>query len=101
MFFRIAISRTILIAYRDVIAVSAVFALLFVVAQAHAGEIEPRAYVNTPVGINCLLTGYAYSDCGLSTDASSPAKDAQLEITQASWLMHGHWMCGADQGRSM
>jgi hypothetical protein len=83
-FFRIAILRSILIAYRDVIvrsgAVPTVIALLFVVARAHAGEIEPRAYVNTPVGINFLLTGYAYSDGGLSTDASSPIKDAQIEM---------------------
>jgi hypothetical protein len=83
-FFRIAILRPILIAYRDVIALSVavptVIALLFVVARAHAGEIEPRAYVNTPVGINFLLTGYAYSDGGLSTEASSPIKDAQIEM---------------------
>jgi hypothetical protein len=83
-FFRIAISRPVLIAYRDAIALSgavpAVIAIFFMVAQTHAGEIEPRAYVNTPVGINFLLTGYVYSDGGLSTDASSPIKDAQLEM---------------------
>lgn len=70
---------------RDVIdrsaTVWAVIALLIgVVVQAHAGEIEPRAYVNTPVGINFLLTGYAYTDGGLSTTGSSPVKDAQLTI---------------------
>jgi hypothetical protein len=83
-FFRVAIARPILRAYRDVIersgAVPAVIALLFVVSQAHAGEIEPRAYVNTPVGINFLLAGYSYSDGGLSTADSSPIKDAQLKI---------------------
>jgi Putative MetA-pathway of phenol degradation len=62
------------------VAVSTVIALLFSAAHAHAGEIEPRAYVNTPVGINFLLAGYAYSDGGLSTEASSPIKDAQLKI---------------------
>ena len=71
-------------AYRRVIersgAVPAVIALLFVAAQAHAGEIEPRSYVNTPVGINFLLAGYAYSDGGLSTAGSSPIKDAQLTM---------------------
>ncbi|KAB2889723.1 MAG: transporter [Desulfobulbaceae bacterium] len=45
-----------------------------------AGEIEPRAYVNTPVGINFLLAGFSFSDGGLSTEASSPVKDAQLEM---------------------
>jgi len=79
-FFRAAIVR----ACRDVIehlgAVAAVIMLLFVAVQAHAGEIEPRAYVNTPVGINFLLAGYAYSDGGLSTAGASPIKDAQLTI---------------------
>jgi len=81
-FFRVA--RPILRAFRDVIvrsgSVLAVMALLFAATQALAGEIEPRSYVNTPVGINFLLAGYAYSDGGLSTAASSPIKDAQLKM---------------------
>jgi len=48
--------------------------------EAQAGEIEPRAYVNTPVGINFLIAGYAYSDGGLSTVGSSPIKDAELTL---------------------
>ncbi|WP_319587691.1 transporter [uncultured Desulfobulbus sp.] len=59
---------------------SAVMAIMLASAQAAAGEIEPRAYVNTPVGINFLLAGYVYSDGGLSTAASSPVKDAQLTM---------------------
>ena len=70
--------------HRDVIgclgAVPAVLALLFMAVPVHAGEIEPRAYVNTPVGINFLLAGYVYSDGGLSTPGSSPIKDAQLRM---------------------
>jgi hypothetical protein len=60
-------------------AVAAAIVLLFVAAQTHAGEIEPRAYVNTPVGMNFLLGGWANSDGGLSTSGSSPIKDAQLK----------------------
>jgi hypothetical protein len=60
--------------------VPAVIALLLVAAPTHAGEIEPRAYANTPVGINFLLAGYAYTDGGLSTPGSSPIKDAQLKM---------------------
>jgi hypothetical protein len=60
--------------------VPAVIALLCFAAQAHAGEIEPRTYVNTPVGINFLLAGYAYSDGGLSTAGASPLKDAHLKL---------------------
>jgi hypothetical protein len=70
--------------YRDGIKGSggalAVIVLLIVAAQAHAGEIEPRSYVNTPVGVNFLIAGYSYSDGDLSTTASSPIKDAKLKI---------------------
>ena len=83
-FFRAANTRPIRRVYRDKIersgAVLAVIALLFVATQTHAGEIEPRSYVNTPVGVNFLLAGYSYSDGGLSTTASSPIKDAHLKI---------------------
>jgi hypothetical protein len=83
-FFWVVIARPILRAYRFAIkrsgALSAVTALLLVAACAHAGEIEPRAYVNTPVGVNFLLAGYAYSDGGLSTPGSSPIKGAQLTM---------------------
>jgi hypothetical protein len=54
--------------------------LLLVAAHAEAGEIEPRAYVNTPVDVNFLLAGYAYTDGGLATVGSSPIKDAQLTM---------------------
>jgi hypothetical protein len=69
---------------RDVVrrsgAVPAILALSLLASPALAGEIEPRAYANAPVGINFLLAGYAYSDGDLSTEASSPLQDAQLRI---------------------
>jgi hypothetical protein len=55
-------------------------ALVFMAAQADAGEIEPRTYGNTPVGVNFLILGYAHSEGGLSTPASVPIKDAQLRM---------------------
>jgi hypothetical protein len=54
--------------------------LMFTVSQALAGEIEPRAYVNTPVGVNFLLAGYVYSDGELSTPGASPIKDAEVTM---------------------
>jgi hypothetical protein len=54
--------------------------LLLPVTRADAGEIEPRAYVNTPVGVNFLLAGYVYSDGELSTPGASPIKDAQVTM---------------------
>jgi hypothetical protein len=53
---------------------------LLAATQTSAAELEPRAYVNTPPGINFLIAGYVYSDGGLSLAASSPLKDANLQI---------------------
>jgi hypothetical protein len=55
-------------------------AILFAATRACAGELEPRSYANTPVGLNFLIGSYAYSEGGLSTNASLPIKDAQLRI---------------------
>ena len=60
--------------------VVAVGVLLFSALQARAADIEPRSYANTPVGINFLLAGYAYTDGGLSTPGSSPILDAKLKM---------------------
>jgi hypothetical protein len=49
-------------------------------APARAAEIEPRAYLNTPVGMNFVIAGYGYSEGGLSTDPASPLQDAKLKI---------------------
>jgi hypothetical protein len=63
-FVQVAITRPILQGFRHLIerscALTTVIVLLFMAPQAGAGEIEPRAYVNTPVGINFLLGGYVY-----------------------------------------
>ena len=54
--------------------------LVFAAVRTDAGEIEPRSYVNTPIGVNFLLAGYAYSDGDLATSGSSPIKDAELKM---------------------
>lgn len=53
---------------------------VFLSLSLQAGEIEPRSYVDTPVGVNFMLAGYVYSDGGLSTAAASPIQDAQLKM---------------------
>ncbi len=58
----------------------ALLVLLGSAEPAVAGEIEPRAYVNTPVDVNFLLAGYAYKDGGLAITGSSPIKDAKLTM---------------------
>jgi len=53
--------------------------LVLAVAAAGAQEIEPRTYVNTPVGVNFLIAGYGYADGGLSVDPSLPLEDAEIQ----------------------
>lgn len=60
--------------------VAVFLAIVFISASVDAGEIEPRAYGNAPVGVNFLLAGYVHSEGGLSTAASSPLKDAELSM---------------------
>jgi hypothetical protein len=45
---------------------------------AHAQDIEPRAFANTPVGINFLIAGYAYTEGTLGTDSSVPLEDTEV-----------------------
>lgn len=46
----------------------------------HAQALEPRSYVNTPVGINFLLLGYGYTEGDVGFEASSPIKDAKVHV---------------------
>lgn len=67
--------------------------------KSNAGEIEPRAYVNTPVGVNFLVTGYAYSDGGLATVITSPVKNAELKM-DTGFLAYAHTLdIGGNSGK--
>ena len=57
-----------------------VIALAAMGAGAHAQDLEPRAYVNTPVGLNFLLAGYGYAAGGVATDPSLPLQNAHLQV---------------------
>src|SRR5262245_14688841 len=50
-------------------------ALVTVSVEAHAQDLEPRAFANTPVGLNFLIGGYAYAKGTVGTDASVPLED--------------------------
>lgn len=54
-----------------------------VVSQAHAQDIEPRAYSNAPVGVNFLIAGYAYTRGGLAFDSSLPVSNPRLSTSSA------------------
>gem|GEM_PF-6077951 len=42
-------------------------------------NLEPRACVNTPVGMNFIIASYAYSERGVAIDASLPIQGAELK----------------------
>lgn len=50
----------------------------------HAQELEPRAYSNTPVGLNFLLAGYGYTQGNLAFDPSVPIENADLHTNSAT-----------------
>lgn len=51
---------------------------------AQAQELEPRAYSNTPTGLNFLLAGYGYTEGDLSFDPTVPIEDADLRTNSAT-----------------
>jgi hypothetical protein len=56
----------------------AVIALVDAGSGVYAQDLEPRAYGNTPTGLNFLIAGYGYAEGGLATDPSVPLEDANL-----------------------
>ena len=61
-------------------------AIAFLLALAMAGssgfaqDMEPRSYVNTPVGMNFAIAGYTYSEGDVVTDPSVPLEDAEIQV---------------------
>lgn len=47
-------------------------------SPAVAQDLEPRLYSNSPVGMNFVLAGYAYSQGGVAFDPSVPLTDADI-----------------------
>jgi hypothetical protein len=64
---------------RRVVAIAALLVAATAV-RSHAQDLEPRAYANTPVGINFLNLGYSYSTGGVSVDPAVPLEDAEIDI---------------------
>ena len=56
------------------------FSLTTPAFKSHAQNLEPRAYTNTPVGMNFLLVGYEYADGALLFDPSLPVTDASARV---------------------
>jgi hypothetical protein len=60
-----------------------VLALVTLSLEAYAQDLEPRAYANTPVGLNFLIGGYAYSKGTVGTDPSVPLTDTEVQLNSA------------------
>ena len=57
-------------------------AIVAIASTASAQSIEPRTYSNTPVGVNFLIAGYAYTRGALEFE-SLPVTDAHLHTSNA------------------
>ena len=60
-----------------------IVALAAASVETHAQDLEPRAFANTPVGLNFLIGGYAYSKGTVGTDASVPLEDTEVTLNSA------------------
>lgn len=54
--------------------------LVVAATRVPAQDLEPRAYANTPVGLNFLIAGYSYTRGDVATDPALPIKDANLSL---------------------
>jgi len=59
------------------------FALLLVPLAGRAQNLEPRAYANTPIGMNFAIAGYAYVHGDVATDASLPLANGKVQVNSA------------------
>lgn len=57
-----------------------ILAILPGLHPAHAQDLEPRTYTNTPIGMNFLLAGVGYSQGALLFDPSVPITDANAKV---------------------
>jgi hypothetical protein len=64
---------------------TALFMLAWLLTASPAGaqDIEPRQYANTPVGVNFLISGYAYTQGGVSFDPALPVTNPDLDTSSA------------------
>jgi hypothetical protein len=54
------------------------FLMAFLTTTLHAQEMQPRAYLPAPIGVNFFGTSYSHSSGGLLFDPSLPVEDAKV-----------------------
>jgi len=67
--------------------VMAAFAVIATCAGVSAQDLEPRAYVNTPTGMNFLIAGYGHAVGGMTFDPSVPLENAHVRA-DATYLAY-------------
>ncbi len=60
--------------------VALVAVLLISAMTAEAQELEPRAYANSPIGLNFLILGYGYTKGDVALDSSAPIEDGKITV---------------------
>jgi hypothetical protein len=63
--------------------VALVAMMLTAAMTAEAQELEPRAYTNTPIGMNFLILGYGYTQGDVAVDTSVPIEDGKITVHTA------------------
>ena len=64
--------------------VALVVVLLVSPMTAEAQELEPRAYANSPVGLNFLILGYGYTKGDVALDRSAPIEDGKITVNSVA-----------------
>jgi Putative MetA-pathway of phenol degradation len=63
--------------------VALVAMMLATAMTVEAQELEPRAYSNTPIGMNFLILGYGYTQGDVAVDPSVPIEDGKITVHSA------------------
>lgn len=66
-----------------VVYLAAMLALVLCAGRSVAQDLEPRSYVNTPIGLNFLIGGYGYIDGTLAFDPTTPIADGHYHQNTA------------------
>jgi hypothetical protein len=66
--------------WRGVMLTGVVLLFMSAAVDAHAQDLEPRSYANTPVDLNFFFTSYAYMEGEVLPDPSLPVEDVRAEV---------------------
>src|SRR5688500_12824730 len=62
-------------------------AAIMACAMARAQDMEPRAYTNSPTGLNFAIGGYTYSKGSVQTDPALPVDNIGIEAHTAIFAL--------------